>query len=58
MARPDRVRLAVVAALALCVLAVGVGFGPVYGFAEAAGHVATDAGRDAYVRAVLGGGVA
>ncbi|GGL32855.1 NADH dehydrogenase [Halarchaeum grantii] len=56
MASPDRVQVAVVVAFAACVLAVGVGFDPVYRFAEAAGHVATGAGRDAYVRAVLGGG--
>jgi len=58
MTDPDPVRLAIVVVLAGCIVAVGVGFGPVYGFAEAAGHVATGPGRDAYVRAVLGGGVA
>jgi len=56
MTAPDRVCLGVIVALALCVLALGVGFDPVYRFAGAAGHVATDAGRDAYVHAVLGGG--
>jgi len=57
MADPGRVHVAVVVVLAVLVVAVGVGFDPVYRFATAAGHVATDAGRDAYVRAVLGGGL-
>jgi multicomponent Na+:H+ antiporter subunit D len=51
----DRVELAVVAALALCIVAVGVGFDPAIRFAEAAAATATDAGRDAYVSGVLGG---
>ncbi|WP_435098385.1 complex I subunit 5 family protein [Halarchaeum sp. P4] len=58
MAAPDRVQVAVIVAFAACILVVGVGFDPVYRFAEAAGHVATGAGRDAYIRAVLGGGSA
>jgi multicomponent Na+:H+ antiporter subunit D len=54
--RLDRVELAVVALLALCIVAVGVGFDPAIRFAEAAAATATDAGREAYVSAVLGGG--
>ncbi|MFB6119529.1 MAG: complex I subunit 5 family protein [Halobacteriaceae archaeon] len=53
-ATPDPVLVAIVAALALVVVALGVGFDPVFRFATAAGDAAL--ARDAYVGAVFGGG--
>ncbi|KYH26130.1 F(420)H(2) dehydrogenase subunit L [Halalkalicoccus paucihalophilus] len=47
---PARVQLVVVVALAACIVAVGVGFDPVYRFADAAATAATD--RGAYIDAV------
>ncbi|WP_459810738.1 complex I subunit 5 family protein [Halopiger thermotolerans] len=49
-ATPDPVQLAVLVALAAAIVLVGVGFQPVYEFAEAAADAAVDA--DAYVDAV------
>ncbi|MDS0281543.1 complex I subunit 5 family protein [Haloarcula onubensis] len=49
-ANPSVLLVAVVAALALTVVAIGVGFDPVYGFAESAARAALD--TDGYVEAV------
>ncbi|MFC7200092.1 complex I subunit 5 family protein [Halospeciosus flavus] len=51
--RTDSVQVATVAVLALVVVLVGVGFDPVYRFAEHAAATALDRGQ--YVDAVLGG---
>ncbi|MFB6137967.1 MAG: complex I subunit 5 family protein [Halobacteriaceae archaeon] len=53
-ATPDRVLLALVVALALAVVAIGVGFDPVFRAATDAGEAAL--ARGAYVDAVFGGG--
>ncbi|MFB6133164.1 MAG: complex I subunit 5 family protein, partial [Halanaeroarchaeum sp.] len=57
-ASPDRIEVVVLVALALAIVLVGVGFDPIYRFAEAASRAALD--RAAYVDAVdlhsLGGG--
>ena len=51
---PDRVQLAVLVVLAAAVLAVGVGFDPVFQFADAAAEAAL--AREEYVSSVLGPG--
>jgi multicomponent Na+:H+ antiporter subunit D len=51
---PDTMLVVVVSALALSILAVGVGFDPVFRAAEAAAEAALD--RAGYVDAVFGGG--
>ncbi|ADJ14272.1 Na+/H+ antiporter subunit D [Halalkalicoccus jeotgali] len=52
---PARLQIAVVVALSACILVVGLGFDPVYRFADAAASAATD--RGAYIEAVgLSGG--
>jgi multicomponent Na+:H+ antiporter subunit D len=53
-AAPDRVLLALVVTLALAVVAIGVGFDPVFRAATDAGEAAL--ARGAYVEAVFGGG--
>jgi len=52
----DPVKVGVVVVLAVAIVAVGVGFDPVYRFADAAARAAL--ARQAYVHAVLGGGAA
>jgi len=52
LASPDQAQLTVLVVMALAVLAIGVGFDPVYRFAEAAGEAAL--AREEYIDAVLG----
>ncbi|MFC7045172.1 complex I subunit 5 family protein [Halobacteriaceae archaeon GCM10025711] len=55
-ASPDRVQVAMLVVLAVGIVAVGVGFDPVFRLAEAAADAAT--ARPEYVEAVMGGGAA